>query len=361
MRQKLNTKPINRNRLIDTTRAVLILLVICFHYFVYWAPPFTPTDLYHFDYTYPRFFAIGSFGVHAFFVISGLVIAMTLSSSEGALDFLYRRFARLAPAFVVCCVITFTCLSTWKTEGHIPSFHDFLVTLTLHPEKFKGHFIDGSYWSLAVELRFYLWVALFYAMFAKNFWIGIVAFGIAAIIQDIFGLHFTNYYLIGSYVCFFLVGMSFWYFSQDKYSVAGWSSLSVGLFLYCLRISQLSVDGDYVIAINAMVITFSIVLFLSINFGFGDNWRLGPLPYLGRLSYTLYMLHQEIGVLIIGLIKQNTTAPDFLAVGIALLASVALSALIYHAVEKPAQAFLRGLKIGGRPTFSPDYPLTKPS
>jgi peptidoglycan/LPS O-acetylase OafA/YrhL len=357
----MNKKPSDRNQLIDTTRGLLILLVISFHYLVFWAPPFTPADLYHFDYTYPRFFAIGSFGVHAFFVISGLVIAMTLSSSEGALDFLYRRFARLAPAFAVCCVITFIGLSTWKTEGHIPSFHDFLATLTLHPEKFKAEFIDGAYWSLAVELRFYLWVALFSAMFGRNFWMGIVSFGIAAVIQDLFGLHFTNYYFIGSYVCFFLVGMSFWYFSQDKYSVAGWSSLAVGLLLYCLRMSQMSVEGDYVVAINAMVISFSILLFLSINFGLGDSWKLGPLPYLGRLSYTLYLLHQEIGVLIIGHIKQNTTAPDFLAVGIALLSSLALSVLVYHTVEKPGQAFLRGLRIGGRPTLSPDYPLIKPS
>jgi peptidoglycan/LPS O-acetylase OafA/YrhL len=338
----LNTASPERNQVIDSIRALLICSVIVYHYFTRWAPPFSQIDLYHFDRPYPIYLGIGSFGVHAFFVISGLVITMTLEKSSSAFDFLYRRFSRLVPAFLACSFITFLCLRTWKVEGYTPTLYDYLTTLTLHPDKFKGHFVDGAYWSLAVEMLFYLWVAAFYAILHKQFWVGITAFGIAAIVQDIFGLHFANYYLFGSYVCFFLIGMSFWYFADGKNRAAAWSTLSVGALLFAIRASTLS--DHYAFAVNCFVLSFIALLFLSVKFQFLANTNLAFLPYLGRISYALYLIHQEIGVLIIGTLKRTTSIGDAEAVLVAVAVSVALAALIFHYVEKPGQILLRELR-----------------
>ena len=201
-------------------------------------------------------------------------------------------------------------------------------------------------------MRFYLWVAAFYAILHKQFWIGITAFGVAAIVQDIFGFHFTNYYLIGSYVCFFLIGMSFWYFADGKNRTAAWSTLSVGALLFAIRAPTFSVHNHYAFAVNCFILGFIALLFLSVKFQFLANTNLAFLPYLGRISYALYLIHQEIGVLIIGSLKRSTSVGDAEAVLVAIAVSVALAALIFHYVEKPGQALLRELRsrrAGSRP------------
>jgi peptidoglycan/LPS O-acetylase OafA/YrhL len=68
-----------------------------------------------------------------------------------------------------------------------------------------------------------------------------------------------------------------------------------------------------------------------------SNLRCAPLSYLGRCSYSLYLLHQNIGVSVIGLIKAHTALPDWVAIGITVAGALALSAAMFELVEKPAQ------------------------
>jgi len=137
--------------------------------------------------------------------------------------------------------------------------------------------------------------------------------------------------------------MSFWYFSDGRDNVAAWSTLSVGLFLFLLRMPTTSIQGNYVIASNCFIIFFIILIFISVKFRFLANANLGFFPYLGRVSYVLYLIHQEVGVLIIGRLKKCTPIGDMWAASMALAVCLLLSALVYQFVEKPGQSFLRGL------------------
>src|ERR1700731_2109574 len=95
-----------RNNTIDAFRGIAILGVLLFHYLVRWAPPWYGINLYGYRRVYPDALVLGALGVYLFFVISGLVITMTVLRSGSALEFVVRRFARLYPAFLVGICLT---------------------------------------------------------------------------------------------------------------------------------------------------------------------------------------------------------------------------------------------------------------
>ena len=101
--------------------------------------------------------ALGHLGVHLFFMISGFVILMT---AQGATvrGFVASRVARLYPAFWVSVLLTALVAWVSGSEAFAVTPGQVLVNLTMVPQWVQVEFVDGAYWSLAVELQFYLMV-----------------------------------------------------------------------------------------------------------------------------------------------------------------------------------------------------------
>ncbi|MFI2753271.1 acyltransferase family protein [Cellulomonas sp. P22] len=101
----------------------------------------------------------GYLGVHLFFVISGFVI---LSSAWGRPvgSFAASRVSRLYPAFWAAVLLTATLRYLWPSfEARSPG--EVLVNLTMLQDLFGVPRVDGVYWTLWVELQFYLLIAVF--------------------------------------------------------------------------------------------------------------------------------------------------------------------------------------------------------
>ncbi len=97
---------------------------------------------------------VGWVGVEIFFVISGLVIARSATASDWR-DFLRRRVLRLAPAAWACATITLAVLFASGCFG--PGIViEWLRSILFWP---IGSQIDDVYWTLGVEVFFYLAVA----------------------------------------------------------------------------------------------------------------------------------------------------------------------------------------------------------
>ena len=105
------------------------------------------------------FFTCGYVGVPVFFVLSGFVIAFS-ATGKTASRFLQSRVLRLYPAVWICATLTaLTILGE-------PSFWErYLHSLTLYP---AGPWVDGVYWTLAVEITFYGLVVLVLAGFGDK-------------------------------------------------------------------------------------------------------------------------------------------------------------------------------------------------
>ena len=156
---------------LDGCRALAILCVMAFHYTVRWAPPADPDGHLAagamFADVWPLYF--GWAGVEFFFVISGFVILMTLENTCSAREFIVRRFARIWPALIVATVITTAVVLVIGPSDWRASPYDFLDSILLvGPDvvarvfHYQVKYVDGAYWSLWVEVRFYLLALLAY-------------------------------------------------------------------------------------------------------------------------------------------------------------------------------------------------------
>jgi peptidoglycan/LPS O-acetylase OafA/YrhL len=117
-------------------------------------------------------------GVQLFFIISGFVILMTLSASSRFSTFLYRRWLRLFPAMVVCSVIVLSTAGLFSERpGGALRAVDMIPGLSLVDEHivnfvtrnvFSVKSLEGAFWSLYVEFRFYLVFGFVYFVFGRR-------------------------------------------------------------------------------------------------------------------------------------------------------------------------------------------------
>ena len=78
-----------------------------FHDSAQWTPPGADTNLYGYGHVFHPWFMVGAYGAHLFFVISGLVITMTVVRSAGVGGFVVRRPAQIYPALISAATLAF--------------------------------------------------------------------------------------------------------------------------------------------------------------------------------------------------------------------------------------------------------------
>jgi peptidoglycan/LPS O-acetylase OafA/YrhL len=81
---------------------------------------------------------------------------MTLLKIEKPIDFIVTRFIRLYPIFWIAVIFTFSIVSIFQLENRSVSFTDMLLNLSMIPALLNTPYVDGVYWTLLFELKFYL-------------------------------------------------------------------------------------------------------------------------------------------------------------------------------------------------------------
>ena len=106
----------------------------------------------------------GKYGVYLFFLISGFVIFMTLERTRTAADFVVSRFSRLFPAYWAAFLLTATVVYTVGLPLQQLPASQALLNLTMVQEILGAEHLDGSYWTLQIELFFYVQMLFWYVL-----------------------------------------------------------------------------------------------------------------------------------------------------------------------------------------------------
>ncbi|MDB6030958.1 MAG: Acyltransferase [Verrucomicrobiales bacterium] len=331
---------------IDLLRFIAALAVVFFHYgfrsYVTGVLPVLP---------YPSaasVFKYGYLGVQLFFMISGFVILMT--ATGGSLrEFIISRIIRLYPAFWVCCTITFVTI-TAIGESHSPaSFGQYLTNMTMLSGFVGVPSIDGVYWSLFVEIRFYALVAIALLLGkihkAQTFLIFWLA---ASLVLEVYPISKLRFLLITDYAPFFVAGATFFLILSQGMSLArGFIvvvSWALALFVSIRELPSVEIEAhttmnSYVVA-GIITILFAVMMLIASGrtgwFG-RTRWMLA-----GVLTYPLYLLHQNIGFMVFrtAYSKINT---HVLFWGILVTASI--SAYLVHIIFEKRLASQLKLKV----------------
>ena len=135
---------------LDSLRGIAALMVLFFHLTV-----LSPEGNFK--------FSIGCTAVDLFFLISGFVIFNSIKKSN--LEFIINRISRLYPTYWISVTFTFILFCIYETKKrnwiiHI-DFKKYIANMTMCQKYFYINNIDESYWTLIVELTFYLSISIF--------------------------------------------------------------------------------------------------------------------------------------------------------------------------------------------------------
>ncbi len=276
----------------------------------------------------------GHYGVQLFFGLSGFVIFMTLERTRRPMDFVVSRVSRLYPAY--WAAIALTTATVWlggMAELRQP-LSVILADLTML-QKFLGFGdVDGVYWTLGIELAFY---AVMFALWAAGLlgrieWVLAGWIGLKWLWWAFPGLSFyLGLFLIQHYVPFFAIGICAYRLHAGERRPV---EIAPVIVLALVTIALL--DGPAHLAVGLL----ATLLFLG--FASGRLGWLGapPLAWLGGVSYTLYLLHENIGFTVIRRLEGAGVDANA-AIPLAIAASLGLAWGVTSLVERPAMRAIR--------------------
>jgi peptidoglycan/LPS O-acetylase OafA/YrhL len=321
---------------LDVLRGLAALLVMIYHYTVF------PQGG---DLSIP----FGVFAVHLFFMISGFVIFMTLARTRTALDFVVSRFSRLFPVFWVAVLVTQTVVRMSPLPGHTLSWGEALVNLTMLAGPLHVRWVDSAYWSLVVELMFYaIMLGLFLVGMLKHIERLILPWLLLQIVAAIVSKATHNaipqglaVLLLLKYAHLFLAGILCYRIRFEGPTVARYLLLAG-----CLA-TQFAVKGLWAGVFG--------VVFFALFYTLARQrlaWiAVSPLVFLGTISYSLYLVHENIGYVIMRAFASFPRPVQWLA---AMTTVLLLATLLTFIVEQPALRIIRRVykQFRGKPSLA---------
>jgi peptidoglycan/LPS O-acetylase OafA/YrhL len=332
------TASAERSRLdgLDALRGIAAMTVVLFHFttqfdklFGHGSPPLLS-------------FPLGHYGVNLFFIISGFVIFMTIERAKAPMDFVVSRFSRLYPAYWVAIALTFSITHLLGLPEHLSDIKTALFNgLMFHKMAFGVPHVDGVYWTLEVELLFYLGMFIL-MMTSRLSHVHGILFALLTlrliyfVAQEYFGiaLPWVIYrYLIVGQIAWFAIGMVMYRLTFHAGEKKSWLDWSVAF----AAVSVLAIAESPSIA--GLAVFFG-ALVLAAAKGKLKILANPVLVWLGSVSYTLYLLHENIGWSIMLSLREAGAGANF-SILTAILVSLILASLVTYWVEKPAMSKIR--------------------
>jgi peptidoglycan/LPS O-acetylase OafA/YrhL len=302
---------------------------------------------------------LGILGVELFFVISGFVILMTVWG-RGIGGFARSRVVRLFPAYWVSVLVVAGVYGLTRATALDPrlSTGEYAVNLTMLQRAFGVTDANGVYWSLWVELRFYLLIAVL-VLVGVTMARCLVFMGtwLAATLAATFveAGPIVDLVVMPKYAPYFIAGMALFLIRRFGSAIHLWAFVAAG-FALALRSALQRVAGRVEAAgFKAMPVEdWMVVAAITLMFGvlavvaLGGLSRLtwGGLTTLGGLTYPLYLLHTPVAVVLVPALRD--ALPPWVVAAATTLAAVALSYAVYKLVERPVQRLFRPASRRGR-------------
>ena len=286
-----------RIEVIDYARFFAAAGVVCYHYFFNGVNNGKLTSL-----GYTPFLSeaakYGFLGVGLFFMISGYVIFFSVRKYS-PLQFLLARGVRLYPCFFAAVLFTSGCCWLSNDPTFAVSPVQLLANLSMVAPLFGHHYIDGVYWTLVVELKFYLLIFLLMlpgkAKLLEGFFLLWPLLIAAAAATGQTAIPFT-----GVYYTFFAAG-GLLAMGRDQWSWKTGLSLLLcfvmSILLTTSRVALMEVEKGVFFSpfLIASVVTAFYVFFLLVNSRRGQRLRLYKASFVGGMTYPLYLLHANFG------------------------------------------------------------------
>ena len=321
---------------INMLRGIAALSVCVYHFTNYTG---TNGDLFDNSGIIQNIGSYGNLGVYVFFIITGFIIPFTLMKYDFQLNQLYRflskRWIRIEIPYIVSIALTLLVSLAFSIKNETP-FNPSIAKISHHlfysAPFFDYEWYNPIYWTLAIEMQFYILIALIYPLIKRKHHL---LNYLIPIILAISPLLINDQRLVFFYGAIFSQGILLLLIMREKID-----SLLGSLCIVFSSIITISVNG-LDIAITSLLTIFTIA-FLSI-----DNKNLNQ---LGNISYSLYLTHGLVGLNFIYLFGRYTYnfATKIVVVAFALFFSILTAFFYWKIIESPSKRWSQKISLSNK-------------
>lgn len=285
-----------KNRNIQIIRALLIIIVVFFHFTYRFGELFNISTIDFFSLKY-----WGIIGDDCFYILAGFFIVKELKPEFNLKEFYLKKLKRLWPLYIICMTITFIVVNLIGLEGRTTSIFDYFLNAFFINGFIGTKYVDGAYWYLNYLIIFYFFIGIIYKVsslkYKKNHNLDICKNYI------ILWLLFTNFLLIisnylpifsklynligGQFLSSFTIGIALYFIVNKKVDIKT-------IIIILISIFDIIIIHNYIIAI--FIVLFIFFVLLGIN---SRELKLNIISSIGDSSYAIYLLHQNIGYIVL--------------------------------------------------------------
>lgn len=346
-----------RLHFLDSLRGIAALLVVLYHLYGQLAEglgSILPSILI-------KIFSHGHIGVAIFFVLSGFVIGRNMAGTNvnGSYlgRFILRRSIRIDlpywAAIFLALVLLIVKDKVLKINVTYPDSFELFVHMVYLQDYLSIHPLSAVFWTLCLEIQFYLLFALSMFFFRKltieahSFFLAFTSIISLLVYCDFFHLKIPGLFL--PYWFFFVIGV----FVERALDGKGSAYF---VFLLVAMIVGAIVKGGGASLITAIVISLIIYL-VGLGHGLKSFLNVRPLQFLGAISYSLYLTHADVGWKAISVMQKihplNTAQQEialiYLAIGV--LVSILFAFIFYLLIERPSLLLAKKISLKSSSTY----------
>lgn len=302
-----STAAASRFAFVDALRGIAALCIVLFH--IWWYEPRPRAALETAHWTIEEAMRRTRGGVQILLVISGFVIAYTMRRTwfnlPEARSFLARRVVRLVPAYWVALGFVVLIDAICRQYLDLPPPNDGRLTvlravthMTFLQDVFRQEALGAGYWTLCIEMQFYIVSILGWGLAQRLFprpvkdeprpsmWGLLCVFAPPAFMSLFYwrAMDSTDQWVI-RFLWMFFLGMSTWWALDRSIPISAYAMIVLVGALHLYYVSTWRYQ-------NSVALTTALAIFVA---GYFDrlhvwlNW--GPLQHLGRISYSVYLIH----------------------------------------------------------------------
>jgi peptidoglycan/LPS O-acetylase OafA/YrhL len=339
---QLNKPKSKRILELDAIRALSCLNLLLFHFtWVY-------QEKYGFASPLGFTFPYGKYGVQLFFMLSGLVNAMTLLSKRKPSDFLVARCIRIFPSYWLVIAMNVVLFAFVPMFGTTPTVDSTVANLSTFPMLFGYTNMEPVTWTLQIEMLFYV------------FLMGLLVTGLLdKPIRTI---------LVAITVCLVCCSTFTWFKSahpesvwngtfrivEDLFFMRNMPLFGMGILLNELRSERgkpwalwlgilASATVFHAIDLrdhNPIATTLMFGMLTMAAYGRLPILRWKPLIYISFISYSLYLFHNNLGSLFMAQLE-TLGCPPLACLILATAFTIGVGSIVTYWFEQPLTKWLR--------------------
>lgn len=313
--------------IINNLRGIAALLVCLFHFV-------NSVTGYVVNPVVLNVFHYGSYGVQLFFVISGIVIPLSLLKFNYSIvkwpKFFLKRITRIEPPYLVAILVAILLFYTRRYfMGNHPAleevnFKQVLLHLGYLIPFFKGYdWLNTVFWTLGIEFQYYLIISLLILLIIHGKILGRIVFYVIFISMP-FCLPASKLFF-PYHAPLFLMGITWCLYFLKR----------IHFFEFILVI----IISTYAVYLKIGTIDALVGILTVTCIHFFKTLSLKQLNFFGDISYSLYLFHPLTGLSVINLLSHSFTEfwqkPFVVLAG--LIVAILFSYMMYRLIEKPSQ------------------------